>query len=175
MTFRDKEREKKEYEEMVISINRVTKVTKGGRQFRFNATVVVGNRKGLVGLGTGKANEIQDAVKKAIQSATKNLIKVPLIEERTIPHEAIGISGAAKVLIKPAKAGKGVIAGGPARAVLEMAGIQDVISKSLGSNTKINMARATINALKQQKSIENVMRLRGKTKEEILGLWNWII
>ncbi|MDD2490247.1 MAG: 30S ribosomal protein S5 [Bacilli bacterium] len=170
MTFRDKEREKKEYEEMVISINRVTKVTKGGRQFRFNATVVVGNRKGLVGLGTGKANEIQDAVKKAIQSATKNLIKVPLIEERTIPHEAIGISGAAKVLIKPAKAGKGVIAGGPARAVLEMAGIQDVISKSLGSNTKINMARATINALKQQKSIENVMRLRGKTKEEILGL-----
>ena len=139
MTFRDKEREKKEYEEMVISINRVTKVTKGGRQFRFNATVVVGNRKGLVGLGTGKANEIQDAVKKAIQSATKNLIKVPLIEERTIPHEAIGISGAAKVLIKPAKAGKGVIAGGPARAVLEMAGIQDVISKSLGSNTKINM------------------------------------
>lgn len=169
MAFEKREPVKKEYEEMVISINRVTKVTKGGRQFRFNATVVVGNRKGKVGLGTGKAGEIQDAVKKATEAATKNIMEIPLIEKRTIPHEAIGISGAAKVMVKPANAGKGIIAGGPVRAVLEMAGIEDVISKSLGSNTKINMARATIDALNQQKRIKDVMRLRGKTEEEILG------
>lgn len=159
----------KENEEIVIEVKRVTKVTKGGRNFRFSATVVVGNRKGKVGLGTGKANEVQDAVKKAIASATKNLIEVSLIDNRTIPHEAIGVSGAAKVLIKPAKAGNGVIAGGPVRAVLELAGISDVISKSLGSNTKLNTARATINALLQQKTVEEVAALRGKSKEEILG------
>lgn len=95
----------KEYEELVIAVNRVTKVTKGGRRFRFAATVVVGNRKGTVGFGTGKANEVQDAVKKAIQSATKNVVRIALVEERTIPHEATGVSGAARVLIKPAKAG----------------------------------------------------------------------
>lgn len=159
----------KENEEIVIEVKRVTKVTKGGRNFRFSATVVVGNRKGKVGLGTGKANEVQDAVKKAIATATKNLIEVSLIDNRTIPHEAIGVSGAAKVLIKPAKAGNGVIAGGPVRAVLELAGISDVISKSLGSNTKLNTARATINALLQQKTVEEVAALRGKSKEEILG------
>lgn len=170
MAFKERKEIKKEYEEIVISINRVTKVTKGGRQFRFNATVVVGNRKGLVGLGTGKANEIQDAIKKAIQAATKNIIAIPLIEDRTIPHEATGVSGAAKVLIKPAKTGKGIIAGGPVRSVLEMAGVQDVTSKSLGSSTKLNMARATISALEQQKRTADVARLRGKTEEEILGL-----
>lgn len=159
----------KENEEIVIEVKRVAKVTKGGRNFRFSATVVVGNRKGRVGLGTGKANEVQDAVKKAIASATKNLIEVSLIDNRTIPHEAIGVSGAAKVLIKPAKAGNGVIAGGPVRAVLELAGISDVISKSLGSNTKLNTARATMNALLQQKTVEEVAALRGKSKEEILG------
>lgn len=159
----------KENEEIVIEVKRVTKVTKGGRNFRFSATVVVGNRKGKVGLGTGKANEVQDAVKKAIATATKNLIEVSLIDNRTIPHEAIGVSGAAKVLIKPAKAGNGVIAGGPVRAVLELAGISDVISKSLGSNTKLNTARATMNALLQQKTVEEVAALRGKSKEEILG------
>ncbi len=159
----------KENEEIVIEVKRVTKVTKGGRNFRFSATVVVGNRKGRVGLGTGKANEVQDAVKKAIASATKNLIEVSLIDNTTIPHEAIGVSGAAKVLIKPAKAGNGVIAGGPVRAVLELAGISDVISKSLGSNTKLNTARATMNALLQQKTVEEVAALRGKSKEEILG------
>ncbi|MDD3048903.1 MAG: 30S ribosomal protein S5 [Bacilli bacterium] len=168
MEYKERQPQVKEYEEQVISVNRVTKVTKGGRQFRFAATVVVGNRKGAVGLGTGKANEVPDAVKKAIQSATKNLIKVPLVENRTIPHGEIGVSGAAKVLIKPAKASNGIIAGGPVRAVLELAGIQDVISKSLGSNTKINMARATINALKAQHTVEDVARLRGKTVEEIL-------
>lgn len=159
----------KELEELVIAINRVTKVTKGGRNFRFAATVVVGDRKGRVGLGTGKANEIQDAVKKAIQAATKNLIRIPVVEERTIPHEAIGVSGAAKVLIKPAKAGTGIIAGGPVRAVLELAGIKDVVSKSLGSNTQINTARATMDALKSQKSAQDIAHLRGKSVEELLG------
>ena len=159
----------KEYEELVIAVNRVTKVTKGGRRFRFAATVVVGNRKGTVGFGTGKANEVQDAVKKAIQSATKNVVRIALVEERTIPHEATGVSGAARVLIKPAKAGTGIIAGGSVRAVLELAGVKDVVSKSLGSRTKNNMANATLNALKQIKTPEHIASLRGKTKEEILG------
>ena len=159
----------KEYEELVISVNRVTKVTKGGRRFRFAATVVVGNRKGTVGFGTGKANEVQDAVKKAIQSATKNVVRIPLVEERTIPHEATGESGAARVLIKPAKAGTGLIAGGAVRAVLELAGVRDISSKSLGSRTKLNMATATINALKSIKTVEEVAKLRGKAESEILG------
>ena len=159
----------KEYEELVISVNRVTKVTKGGRHFRFAATVVVGNRRGKVGLGTGKANEVQDAVKKAIQSATKNVVSVPLIDERTIPHEATATSGAARVLVKPAKAGTGLVAGGSTRAILELAGVKDVVSKSLGSSTKINVARATLNALTSQKSASHIAALRGKTVEELLG------
>lgn len=164
-----KQPQEKEFEELVIDVKRVTKVTKGGRQFRFAATVVVGDRKGRVGLGTGKAGEVPDAVKKAITKATKNIIQVPIISGRTIPHEAYGVSGAARVLVKPAKAGNGIIAGGPVRAVLELAGISDVISKSLGSNTKINTARATINALGAQKTVEHVAELRGKSVEEILG------
>jgi small subunit ribosomal protein S5 len=162
------EPQNKEFEELVVAVNRVTKVTKGGRNFRFAATVAVGDKKGRVGLGTGKANEVQDAVKKAIQSATKNVTRIPLVDERTIPHEAIGTSGAARVLVKPAKAGTGIIAGGPVRAVLELAGVKDVVSKSLGSNTQINTARATIHALKMQKSVAEVARLRGKTIEELL-------
>lgn len=169
MEYKRREEVKKEYEEQVISIKRVTKVTKGGRQFRFSAVVAIGNGKGMVGIGTGKANEVPDAIKKAIGAANKNLISVPLIDNRTIPHEVIGVSGATRVLIKPAKAGKGIIAGGPVRAILELAGIQDVISKSLGSNTKINMARATIKALKSQKTVEQTAKLRGRLIEEILG------
>lgn len=169
MEYKNKEDVKKEYEEQVISVKRVTKVSKGGRQFRFAAVVAIGNGKGMVGIGTGKANEVPDAVKKAIQAANKNLITVPLIDNRTISHEAIGVSGATRVLIKPAKAGKGIIAGGPVRAILELAGIQDVISKSLGSNTKINMARATIKALASQKTVEQMAKLRGRLIEEILG------
>ena len=157
----------KEYEELVISVNRVTKVTKGGRRFRFAATVVVGNRKGTVGFGTGKANEVQDAVKKAIQSATKNVVRIPLVEERTIPHDAIGESGAARVLIKPAKEGTGVIAGGAVRVILELAGVKDIVSKSLGSNTKINMAKATLEALKSERTAEHIAELRGKKVEEL--------
>jgi small subunit ribosomal protein S5 len=159
----------KEYNETVISVNRVTKVTKGGRRLRFAATVAVGDGKGKVGLGTGKANEVQDAIKKAIGNATNNIIKLDLVEGRTVSHDAIGTSGAARVLIKPAKAGTGIIAGGSVRAVLELAGVKDIISKSLGSNTKLNTARATMDALKSQKSLEKIAELRGKSKEEILG------
>jgi len=162
-----RQRQQKVYEEEVISIGRVTKVTKGGRHFRFSAVVVVGDRKGKVGLGTGKSNEVPDAIKKASQAATKNVVKVSIVEERTIPHEAIGVCGASKVMLKPATKGTGVKAGGPVRAVLEMAGVKDILSKSLGSNTKVNMAYATLEALKSQKTVEEVARLRGKKVEEI--------
>lgn len=164
-----KEKNVKTLEELVIEVKSVVKVTAGGRQRRFSATVVVGDRKGLVGIGIGKANEVPDAVKKAIQAANKSLIKVNLIDKRTIAHEAIGKSGAARVLIKPAPAGTGLISGGAVRAVLELAGIKDISSKSLGARTKLNMATATINALKSLKSLDHVCELRGKTKEEILG------
>ena len=164
---RNRQRQPKLYEEDVISIGRVTKVTKGGRHFRFSAVVVVGDKKGKVGLGTGKANEVPDAIKKAVQNATKNIVNVSIVDERTIPHEAIGVEGASRVMLKPAAKGTGVKAGGPVRSVLEMAGIKDILSKSLGSNTKINMAYATLNALKAQKTIEEVARLRGKKVEEI--------
>ncbi len=154
-------------EDKVISIGRVTKVTKGGRHFRFSATVVVGNRKGLVGIGTGKANEVPEAIKKALQAANKNVKKVALIDNRTIPHEAIAKVGRAEVLIKPAKEGTGIIAGGAARAVLELAGIKDIVSKSLGSNTKINVAKATLEALEMQKTPARVAALRNLKVEEL--------
>jgi len=157
----------KQYDEEIINIGRVTKVTKGGRHFRFAATVAVGDRKGQVGIGTGKANEVPDAIKKAVANATKNIVKVSIVEDRTIPHEAIGVRGASKVMLKPAFEGTGVKAGGPVRAVLELAGIKDILSKSLGSNTKINMAYATLNALKARRTIEQVALLRGKKVEEI--------
>ena len=160
---------KSDLEEKVIDIKRVTKVVKGGRQFRFSATVVVGNRKGKVGLGIGKAKEMPDAVKKATQAANRNLINVELIDNRTISHEIIQKEGAVRVMLKPATEGTGVKAGGPVRDVLELAGVKDVLSKCLGSRTKINMARATLNALANQKSPEHVARLRGKTVEEIRG------
>ena len=158
----------KQYEEQVINIGRVTKVTKGGRHFRFSATVVVGDRKGKVGLGTGKANEVPDAIKKASQAAQKNVVRISLVDERTIPHEAIGVRGASKVMLKPAAQGTGVKAGGPVRAVLELAGVKDILSKSLGSNTKINMAFATLEALKVQKTVEEVAKLRGKKVEDLI-------
>ena len=166
---RNFDKPKSDLEEKVICINRVTKVVKGGRQFRFAATVVVGNRKGKVGIGLGKAKEMPDAVKKATQQASKNLINVELIDNRTISHEIIVKEGAVRVMLKPAKEGTGVKAGGPVRDVLELAGVKDVLSKSLGSSTKVKMARATLNALKLQKSPSHVAELRGKTVEEILG------
>ena len=157
------------YEEIVLETKPVVKVTKGGRQRRFQAVVVVGNGKGLVGLGTGKANEVAEAVKKARQSAQKNIVKVPVVDARTVPHAIVGKKGATTVVIKPASAGTGLIAGGAMRNVLEMAGYKDIVSKALGSRTKINVARATISALESMKTIEDVAALRGKTKEEILG------
>ena len=160
-------RQPKLYDEEVISIGRVTKVTKGGRHFRFSAVVVVGDRKGKVGLGTGKSNEVPDAIKKASQAAAKNMVKVSIVEDRTIPHEATGVCGASKVMLRPAAKGTGVKAGGPVRSVLEMAGVKDILSKSLGSSTKVNMAYATLEALKSQRTIEEVARLRGKKVEEI--------
>ena len=156
-------------EELVIDVKSVVKVNKGGRQRRYSATVVIGDRKGKVGLGIGKANEVPDAIKKAIQDANKNMITIPLIDGRTVAHEAIGEAGAARVIIKPAAAGTGVIAGGSVRAILELAGIRDVVSKSLGARTKLNMATAALNALKSIKTVEQVAALRGKSVEEILG------
>lgn len=155
-------------EDRVVAINRVTKVVKGGRKLRFAALVVVGDKNGHVGFGTGKANEVPEAIRKAIESAKKNLIEVPM-SESTIPHEVIGTFSGGNVLLKPAVAGSGVSAGGPVRAVIELAGIADITSKSLGSNTPINIVRATVNGLEQLKRIEEVAALRGKSVEEIKG------
>ncbi|WP_422448618.1 30S ribosomal protein S5 [Thermoanaerobacterium sp. DL9XJH110] len=160
--------EEQEFVEKVVSINRVAKVVKGGKNFRFAVLVVVGNKNGKVGIGTGKAQEIPDAIRKGIEDAKKNMIEIPLVEG-TIPHEALGEFGAGKVLIKPAPEGSGVIAGGPVRAVLELAGVKNVVSKSLGSNNARNMVNATMEALKQLKRAEEVAKLRGKTVEELLG------
>ena len=169
MQKKTQDSKEKQFEELVIDVKSVVKVNKGGRQRRYEAIVVVGDRKGKVGLGIGKANEVPDAIKKAIKNANKKLVTIPLIDGRTVAHESIGHSGAARVIIKPAAAGTGVIAGGSVRAILELAGIRDVVSKSLGARTKLNMARAAMNALKSIKTAEQVAALRGKTVEEILG------
>lgn len=167
MEKRRREPRPKLYDEEIVDIRRVVKVRKGGRNFCFSATVAVGDRKGQIGIGNGKAKEVPDAIKKAVQSATKNICRVAIVEDRTIPHEAIGVRGASRVLLKPAGKGTGVIAGGAVRIVLELAGIKDILSKSLGSNTKINMAYATLDALKQQRTKEEIAALRGKKVEEI--------
>lgn len=163
----NKDKKQNLLEEKVINIGRVTKVTQGGRHFRFSASVAVGNRKGIVGIGTGKANEVPEAIKKALQAANKNIVKVSLVDNRTVPHEATGKVGRAVVLVKPAKEGRGIVAGGAARAVLELAGVKDVVAKSLGSNSQVNVAKATLNALLSQRTKEHIAELRGKKVEEL--------
>ena len=158
----------KQFDEEIINIGRVTKVTKGGRHFRFSATVAVGDRKGRVGIGTGKANEVPDAIRKASENAKRNIINVPFVHG-TIPHEVTGIYGSGKVFIKPASQGTGIIAGGPVRAVVELAGYTDILSKCIGSRTPINMVRATMEGLASLKTVNQVAELRDKKVEEIFG------
>ena len=160
------ERPEKEFEERVVKINRITKVVKGGRRMRFAALVVVGDRKGRIGFGTGKAKEVPDAIRKATEAATKNVFRVRLVDS-TIPHEIVGEYGASKVVLRPAAAGTGVIAGGPVRAVLELAGVTNILSKSLGSRNPINLVRATCEGLRSMKTLEQVASMRGLETKQV--------
>ena len=155
-----------ELKEKVVAINRVAKVVKGGRNFRFSALVVVGDENGHVGAGNGKSTEVPEAIKKAIEDAKKNMIEVPRVET-TIPHEIIGESGAGRVLLKPASEGTGVIAGGAARSIIDLAGIKDIVTKRHGSSNKINLVKATLNGLKSLRTKEQIAARRGLPVEEI--------
>lgn len=161
-----KREEDQEFKEKLVYVNRVAKVVKGGRNFRFTALVVVGDEKGRVGAGLGKAAEIPDAISKAVQKAKRSLIQVPIVGT-TIPHESIGIFGKGRVLLLPASEGTGVIAGGPARAVLELAGVKDIKTKSQGSNTPVNCVKATLEGLKMLKTAEEYSKLRGVSVDQL--------
>ena len=165
---RFKNREESEFKEKLVAVNRVSKTVKGGRNMRFSALVVIGDEKGRVGYGMGKAVEIPEAIRKAVEDAKKHLVTVPIVGT-TIPHEVIGKYGTGKVVLMPAPEGSGVIAGGPARAVIEQAGIKDIVTKSYGTNNPINVVKATVEDLSRLKTIEEVARLRGKSVEELLG------
>lgn len=157
-----------EFQEKVVSIKRVSRTVKGGRIFKFAVVVIVGNKKGKVGMGTGKSGEIPDAVRKGIENAKKNMKRIAL-RGTTIPHDIVGEFGAGKVLLKPAPEGTGVIAGGPVRAVVELLGIKDIRTKSIKSNNSINVVRATLDGLEKLRSLETVAAMRGKVKAEILN------
>lgn len=161
---------KSEFEEKVVKVKRISKTTKGGRQSRVWVLVVAGNKKGKVGYGIGKAKEFQDAVRKAVKNAMKNQIRVPMNSKNTVFHEFLGKHGASKVLVKPARPGTGIIAGGAIKTVLELAGYTDIYSKNLGSNTGMNMIRATMKALQAQRSPAFISRLRDKTFEELFHI-----
>lgn len=165
----DREQAAPEMIEKIVNIRRVAKVVKGGRRFSFSALVVVGDGEGKVGAGKGKATEVPEAIRKAVENAKRNMIEIPLIDERTIPHLIIGSFGAGQVLLKPASPGTGVIAGGAVRAVLEAAGIKDILTKSLGSANSTNIVHATMDGLKSLKRAEDVARQRGKTIDEIMN------
>ena len=157
-----------EFKEKLVAVNRVSKTVKGGRNMRFSALMVVGDENGRVGCGMGKAVEIPEAIRKAVEDAKKHLVTVPIVGT-TIPHEVIGKYGTGKVVLMPAPEGSGVIADGPARAVIEQAGIKDIVTKSYGTNNPINVVKATVEGLSRLKTIEEVARLRGKSVEELLG------
>lgn len=164
---RPRQEKNDQFEERTVAVNRVSKTVKGGRKMRFASLIVAGDRKGHVGMGTGKANEVPDGIKKASERARRNQMVVPMVKGGTIPHTIIGRHGACRVFLKPAPEGTGVVAGGPVRAVLELAGITNIYSKVYGSRTSINMVRATINAIENLKTVEKVAALRGKTVNEI--------
>ena len=165
---RDRMEEPPEFEEKLVAVNRVTKTVKGGRNMRFSALIVIGDKKGRVGVGMGKAVEIPEAIRKASEAAKKNLVTIST-KGTSIPHETVGRFGTAKVVLLPAPEGTGVIAGGPARAVLELCGVKDIRTKSYGTNNPINTVKATLEGLKSLRTAEQVAKLRGKTVEEILG------
>ena len=162
-----REKKQDDVEERTVAVNKVCKTVKGGRKLRFSSLIVAGDKKGHVGMGTGKAKEVPDGIKKASERARKTQITVPMIKGNTIPHTVVGRHGARKVFLRPAPEGTGIVAGGPVRAVLELAGVRNIYSKVYGSRTSINMVRATVNAIENLKTVEKVAALRGKSVNEI--------